>query len=161
MSNFTVPDICDLNDDLRIGDLFLNSYGAIDKFYGEVFTVKCEHSNSVVKEIVQKDGDGKVLFINHTGSELCSMVGDQIAQTAFENNWAGIITNGYIRDIEVIKNINIGIYAFNSFPKKTDKSKGIGEKDVPIQIGNAHIEPGYWIYVDTNGWVVNKEELEL
>ena len=161
MSNFTVPDICDLNDDLRIGDLFLNSYGAIDKSYGEVFTVKCEHSNSVVKEIVQKDGDGKVLFINHTGSELCSMVGDQIAQTAFENNWAGIITNGYIRDIEVIKNINIGIYAFNSFPKKTDKSKGIGEKDVPIQIGNAHIEPGYWIYVDTNGCVVNKEELEL
>ena len=47
MSNFTVPDICDLNDDIRIGDLFLNSYGAIDKFYGEVFTVKCEHSNSV------------------------------------------------------------------------------------------------------------------
>ena len=101
------------------------------------------------------------MCISHTGSELCSMVGDQIAQTAFENNWAGIITNGYIRDIEVIKNINIGIYAFNSFPKKTDKSKGIGEKDVPIQIGNAHIEPGYWIYVDTNGWVVNKEELEL
>ena len=55
MSNFTVPDICDLNDDIRIGDLFLNSYGAIDKFYGEVFTAKCEHSNSVVKEIVQKD----------------------------------------------------------------------------------------------------------
>ena len=45
MSNFTVPDICDLNDDIRIGDLFLNSYGAIDKFYGEVFTAKCEHSN--------------------------------------------------------------------------------------------------------------------
>ena len=89
------------------------------------------------------------------------MVGYQIAQTGFEINWSGIITNGYIRDIEVIKNINIGIYDFNSFPKKTDKSKGIGEKDVPIPIGNAYIEPGYWIYVDTNGWVVNKEELEL
>ena len=41
MNNFTVPDICDLNDDIRIGDLFLNSYGAIDKFYGEVFTAQC------------------------------------------------------------------------------------------------------------------------
>ena len=105
MSNFTVPDICDLHDDIRIGDLFLNSYGSINKFYGEVFTAKCEHSNSVVKEIVQKDGGGKVLFINHTGSELCSMVGDQIAKSAADNNWSGIITNGYIRDIEVIKSI--------------------------------------------------------
>ena len=161
MKNFTVPDICDENNEIQIGELFLNSYGAINKFYGQIHTAKCEHSNSVVKELVQNNGEGKVLCISHTGSELCSMVGDQIAQTAFENNWVGIITNGYIRDIEVIKNINIGIYAFNSFPKKTDKSKGIGEKDVPIQIGNAHIEPGYWIYVDTNGWVVNKEELEL
>ena len=161
MKDFTVPDICDENNEIQIGELFLNSYGAINKFYGQIHTAKCEHSNSVVKELVQNNGEGKVLCISHTGSELCSMVGDQIAQTAFENNWVGIITNGYIRDIEVIKNINIGIYAFNSFPKKTDKSKGIGEKDVPIQIGNAHIEPGYWIYVDTNGWVVNKEELEL
>ena len=161
MKDFTVPDICDENNEIQIGELFLNSYGAINKFYGQIHTAKCEHSNSVVKELVQNNGEGKVLCISHTGSELCSMVGDQIAQTAFENNWAGIITNGYIRDIEVIKNINIGIYAFNSFPKKTDKSKGIGEKDVPIQIGNAYIEPGYWIYVDTNGRVVNKEELEL
>ena len=161
MKDFTVPDICDENNEIQIGELFLNSYGAINKFYGQIHTAKCEHSNSVVKELVQNNGEGKVLCISHTGSELCSMVGDQIAQAAFENNWTGIITNGYIRDIEVIKNINIGIYAFNSFPKKTDKSKGIGEKDVPIQIGNAHIEPGYWIYVDTNGWVVNKEELEL
>ena len=161
MKDFTVPDICDENNEIQIGELFLNSYGAINKFYGQIHTAKCEHSNSVVKELVQNNGEGKVLCISHTGSELCSMVGDQIAQTAFENNWVGIITNGYIRDIEVIKNINIGIYAFNSFPKKTDKSKGIGEKDVPIQIGNAYIEPGYWIYVDTNGWVVNKEELEL
>jgi len=161
MKDFTVPDICDENNEIQIGELFLNSYGAINKFYGQIHTAKCEHSNSAVKELVQNNGEGKVLCISHTGSELCSMIGDQIAQTAFENNWAGIITNGYIRDIEVIKNINIGIYAFNSFPKKTDKSKGIGEKDVPIKIGNAHIEPGYWIYVDTNGWVVNKEELEL
>ena len=60
MSNFTVPDICDLHEDIRIGDLFLNSYGAIDKFYGEVFTATCEHSNSVVKEIVKNDESYRV-----------------------------------------------------------------------------------------------------
>ena len=61
------------------------------------------------------------------------MVGDQIAQTAFENNWAGIITNGYIRDIEVIKNINIGIYAFNSFPKKLINQRELEKKTYQLK----------------------------
>ena len=161
MKNFTVPDICDIYEDIQIGDVFLNSYGGIDKFCGEIQTAKCEHSNSAVKELVQEDGNGKVLFINHTGSELCSMVGDQIVQKAFDNRWNGIITNGYIRDIELIKDISIGVYARNSYPKKTNKSIGIGEINVPIKINNLFIYPGEWIYVDSNGWVISKLELEF
>ena len=49
----------------------------------------------------------------------------------------------------------------NSYPKKTDKSIGIGEKDVQIQIGSVQINPGDWIYVDTNGWVISRKELDL
>ena len=75
MKDFTVPDICDENDDIQIGELFLNSFGALNKFYGQIHTAKCEHSNTVVKELVQNDGTGKVLCISHTGPELCSMVG--------------------------------------------------------------------------------------
>ena len=161
MKNFTVPDICDIHEDIQIGDVFLNSYGGIDKFCGEIQTAKCEHSNSVVKELVEEDGNGKVLFINHTGSELCSMVGDQIVQKAFDNRWNGIITNGYIRDIELIKDISIGVYARNSYPKKTNKFIGIGEINVPIKINNLFINPGEWIYVDSNGWVISKLELEF
>ena len=161
MKNFTVPDICDIHEDIQIGDVFLNSYGGIDKFCGEIQTAKCEHSNSVVKELVEEDGNGKVLFINHTGSELCSMVGDQIVQKAFDNGWNGIITNGYIRDIELIKDISIGVYARNSYPKKTNKSIGIGEINVPIKINNLFINPGEWIYVDSNGWVISKLELKF
>jgi regulator of ribonuclease activity A len=161
MKNFTVPDICDTHEDIQIGDIFLNSYGGIDKFCGEIQTAKCEHSNSVVKELVQEDGNEKVLFINHTGSEFCSMVGDQIVQKAFDNNWNGIITNGYIRDIEVIKDIPIGVYAKNSYPKKTNKSIGVGEINAPIKINNISINPGDWIYVDSNGWVISKSELEF
>ena len=161
MKNFTVPDICDEFEEIQIGDLFLNSFGGANKFCGQIQTAKCEHSNIIVKELVQNDGKGRVLCIEHSGSELCSMVGDQIAQKAFDNNWSGIITNGYIRDIEVIQNIDIGVYAVNPYPKKTDKSKGIGEKDVSIKIGNVSNKSGCWIYVDTNGWVVADKELKL
>ena len=55
--NFTVPDICDaFPDEVLIGDIFLNSYGGIDKFCGEIRTANCPHSNSIVKEMVQENG---------------------------------------------------------------------------------------------------------
>ena len=44
---------------------------------------------------------------------------------------------------------------------KTDKSVGIGTKDKDIKIGSVVISSGDWIYVDTNGWVVSKNKLEL
>ena len=69
---FTVPDICDAYEsNISIGNVFLKSYGGLEKFYGEIVTAECEHSNSIVKEIVQEDGSNKVLVINHTGKDLC------------------------------------------------------------------------------------------
>ena len=160
--NFTVPDICDaFENEVLIGDIFLNSYGGVDKFYGEIRTANCPHSNSVVKEMVEENGEGKVLVINHAGEKLCSMVGDQLALKAYENKWRGIFVNGFIRDIEIIKNIEIGVYAKNSYPMKTDKSVGVGTKDKKMNIGSIEISSGNWIYVDTNGWVISKNKLVL
>ena len=89
------------------------------------------------------------------------MVGDQIAQMAYENGWKGIITNGYIRDAEVIKEIPIGVYALNTYPKKTDKSIGVGEIGVNLKFDKFIVRPDEWIYIDTNGWVISKEKLEF
>ena len=162
IKTFSVPDLCDLHENkINIGDIFLRSFGGCKNFYGQIRTAECSHSNAIVKELVQEDGTNKVLVIKHTGTDLCSMVGDQIAQTAYENNWNGIFVNGYIRDIEIIKDINIGVCAKNTYPKKTNKSIGIGKKDIPFKFGNVQINPGSWIYVDFNGWVVSKKELKL
>jgi len=38
---------------------------------------------------------------------------------------------------------------------------GIGKKDVPIRLGSVEINPGNWIYIDSNGWIISKKKLEL
>ena len=162
MNKFTVPDICDEHgENIKICDLFLNSYGKNDQFFGQVETARCEQSNSSVKEWVAQNGSNKVLVIQHTGTEKCSMVGDQIAQMAYDNQWKGIITNGYIRDIEVIKDIPIGVYAKNSYPKKTDKSVGKGEIGSTLEFQNFIVQKDSWAYVDTNGIIFSEKELEF
>ena len=44
---------------------------------------------------------------------------------------------------------------------KTDKSLGIGEKNVSIKLGSVFINTGDWIYVDSNGWIISKRKLKL
>ena len=60
MYNFSVPDICDEFSDILIGDLFLNSYGSKNKFFGQIHTAQCEHSNCSVTEFVNEHGEGPV-----------------------------------------------------------------------------------------------------
>ena len=162
IKTFSVPDLCDLHENkINIGDIFLRSFGGCKNFYGQIRTAECSHSNAIVKELVQEDGTNKVLVIKHTGTDLCSMVGDQIAAMAYKNNWSGIFVDGYIRDVEIIQDIEIGVYAKNAYPKKTDKSKGIGKIGIDVKLGSVDIHSGDWIYIDANGWAVSETELKL
>ena len=158
---FSVPDICDAHaDNIQIGSLSFNSYGAKDIISGVIQTISCPDDNSLVKEILNQPGNNKVLIIDAKGVNHASMIGDQIASKALENNWNGIIANGFVRDIEILKTIPIGIYAKGSIPKKTDK-KGLGFLGVDVFIGGILIKTGNWVYLDSNGWVISKKELEL
>ena len=115
---------------------------------------------TIVKELLNSPGKNRVLIIDAKGVSHASMVGDQIATKALENNWNGIIVDGYVRDIEVLKTIPIGIYATGTIPKKTDK-KDLGSFGVDIFVGGIFIQPGNWVYIDANGWVISKSELVL
>ena len=107
---FSVPDICDAHaDNIQIGSLSFNSYGAKDIISGEIQTISCPDDNSLVKEILNQPGNNKVLIIDARGVNHASMIGDQIASKALEKNWNGIIVNGFVRDIEILKTIPIGI----------------------------------------------------
>ena len=46
------------------------------------------------------------------------------------------------------------------FPKKTDK-KDLGSFGVDIFVGGIFIQPGNWVYIDSNGWVISNNELVL
>ena len=158
---FSVPDICDKYSNLiQVSSSNFFSYGGIDSFCGQIETLFCPDDNSLVKKLLNTNGNNKVLVVDARSSAHTSMVGDQIAAAAKKNNWAGIIVNGYIRDVEVISNIDIGILARAPVPLKTNKD-GFGKQGVNLYFNNVIIKPGFWIYVDANGWVVSKNKLEF
>ena len=125
---------------------------------GEIYTVSCSDDNSVVKDILSREGNNKVLVIDAAGVTHASMIGDQIAESAVKNNWAGIVVNGYVRDVVELKNLNIGIFAKGAVAQKTNK-KNHGFEDILISFGRGVMTPGKWINIDQNGWLVADKKL--
>ena len=159
--HFSTPNLSDnYPNNIQIGKTLFNSYGAVSSFSGQVETISCADDNSLVKEILNKNGEGKVLVIDAQGVEHASMVGDQIALRAYENNWSGILINGAVRDVQILSSISIGIFAKSSIPMKTDKNN-LGSRSVDLFFGNVMIKPGNWLYADLNGWVISNKELEF
>ena len=88
------------------------------------------------------------------------MIGDEIAQRAIDNEWSGVFIAGYVRDAELIKQMNLGILALGSTTTKTNKNnKGFFGEDVIF--GGVILSEDSWFYADKNGWLVSKDRLEI
>ena len=83
-----------------------------------------------------------------------------MAETAIKNKWSGIIINGYVRDIDILETMNIGVQALGTMPVKSEK-RGLGEVGIEISFGGLLFKPGQYIYADNNGILLSDTELNL
>ncbi|WP_419536251.1 ribonuclease E activity regulator RraA [Endozoicomonas sp.] len=157
--SFTTPDLCDdFADKIQVVEPGFKSLGGKTIFGGEIVTIKCHEDNSMVREQVFSDGQGKVLVVDGGGSLRRALLGDMLAEQAVSNGWQGVVVYGCIRDVEVISQLQLGVHALATHPMKTDK-KGLGEVNIPIRFHGTDFIPGHFLYADLNGIVVSAERL--
>jgi regulator of ribonuclease activity A len=156
-----LPDLFDsYAENLSLLPPMFKSFGKENCFWGEVVTVKCFKDNSLVKEVLSKDGKGKVLVVDGQGMTDCALLGDMIAKNAELNGWQGIVIFGCVRDVAALKAMDIGIQAIGVNPIKTVK-KGIGEVNVAVEIYGVIISPHSFVYADLNGIAISNQALDL
>ena len=80
MTNYVTPDLCDEYPEVEVLEPMFNNYGGRESFGGEVVTIKCHEDNSLVKENVDKPGQGKVMVVDGGGSLRNAMLGDMLAE---------------------------------------------------------------------------------
>ena len=159
--NFSTPDICDdFLADLQILEPLFSEYGNSEQFSGEVVTIKCFEDNTLLKKMLGTDGAGKVMVVDGGGSIRRALLGDMLAAMAVDNGWQGVLINGCVRDVEILKTINLGIRALNCHPLRSDK-RNEGQLNVAVTFAGADIKPGQYLYADENGIVVADSKLEL
>ena len=158
MQSFSTADLLDeYPEAIVLMENFL-SYGEVSTFFGMAKTIHAPEDNSLVRRALETKGNNQVLVIDGGASRACALVGDQLALLAIENEWAGIIVNGYIRDSAVIAEMPIGIKALGTNPRKSTK-KNRGQADIQLTIAQVPIRPGSWIYSDADGIIISEHNL--
>lgn len=157
---YVTPDLCDEYPDVEVVEPMFCNFGGRESFGGEIITVKCFEDNSLVKQMVDDPGTGKVMVVDGGGSMRCALLGDMLAEKASKNGWEGIIIYGCIRDVDVIGETDLGVQALATHPRKSVK-KGIGERDMTLQFGGVSFRPGDYVYADNNGIIISTEPLSM
>lgn len=142
-------------DELDSLSVQLQSIGGRAAFHGEIRTIRCYRDNALVKSTLATPGEGAVLVVDGGGSLESALVGDLIAASAVENGWAGVIVFGAIRDREAIGELDLGLKALGSNPRKSAKD-GAGEVDVMVDIGGVMFVPGLHVWADADGVLVER-----
>ncbi|WP_159612917.1 ribonuclease E activity regulator RraA [Glutamicibacter sp. JC586] len=130
-------------------------FGGRLAFHGPARTVKCYEDNGLIKEILSFPGDGAVLVVDGGGSLRFALMGDMIAASAETNGWAGVIIHGVVRDRAALAELDLGIKALGSNPRKTVK-RSHGTVDEVITIGDVQVRPGAMVYADIDGILVER-----
>jgi regulator of ribonuclease activity A len=143
----------DIVSDVRSCDVQFRQFGGRAQFAGPISTVRCVEDNALLKSVLSMPGEGGVLVIDGAGSLHTALVGDVIAELAHSNGWAGLIVHGAVRDAAVLRDIDLGIKALGTNPRKSSKT-GDGERDVTVSFGGVTFVPGDIAYSDDDGIVV-------
>ncbi len=158
-TDFTTPDLSDAYPQAQVLRYQFQRFGLRQHFAGPVSTVACFEDNSRVAEAVAEPGHGRVLLVDGRESLDRSLLGDNLARSAAEQGWSGIVVMGAVRDVEIIDTIDIGVFSLGVIPCKTQK-RGLGDRDVGISLREVFVQPGWWLYADRNGVVVSPRQLD-
>ena len=96
---------------------------------------------------------GDILVVSSNAYTGCALLGDHIMGLLNNAKAAGMITDGLVRDVEGLRDINLPVYAAGTSPLVPTK-RGPGTVGLPITLGSVIIHPGDLVIADDDGIVV-------
>jgi len=159
-TTWSTADLCDLalNDTslaLRIFPQGYQTFGGCRWYFGEALTVTAPHTGGAMSlaPVLSQAGHRRVLVVDAEGSSAQAILGDRMVAMAVQNNWSGIIINGFVRDTRVIARMPIGVHALGAVPNRAAVMPP-AEPTPSITLHGFTVTSGDWIYADEDGVIV-------
>lgn len=144
----------------QCGRTSFSNFGGRTSFGGQIITVKCFEDNGLLYDLLEEDGDGRILLVDGGGSVRKALVNANLARLATENGWEGIVVYGAVRQVDALMDLDIGIQAIAAIPAGCP-DEGIGESDVRVNFGGVTFFSGDYLYADNTGIILSEEPLAV
>ncbi|RXJ79153.1 RraA family protein [Arcobacter sp. F2176] len=157
--DFFTADLCDAHPDkVYVLDNEFKNYGGKQKAYGEVVTIKLDRNNNDLKNLLKDlDGTGKIVVVD-VEDEYFAVVGDNLAKFAVDNNYEGLIVNGYVRDTFFTKDMDLILFARGTCSRKYAPITE-GKVGIDISFCGINFSQGDIVYADYDGIILTKEKI--
>lgn len=124
------------------------------KLAGTAFTVDTKEGSALaVIAAVALAQQGHILVISGKGEASNAVIGDMLVKTALKSGISGIVVDGLVRDVSVLRDMDMPLFAIGAVPSAAKKN-GHGELNSPIVCGGISVKPGDLIVGDDDGVVV-------
>ena len=100
------------------------------------------------------------VYICAGGSPTYALWGELMSTRAMVLKSAGAVLNGYSRDTRGILQLNFPTFSYGSYAQDQGPRGKVIDFRVPIEIGQARVNPGDWVFGDVDGVCVIPREAE-
>ncbi len=150
-------DLCDAHPEIQVCEPLFQVFGGNVRFAGPITTLKVFEDNTLIKQAVESPGRGRVLVVDGGGSQRCGLVGGNLARSAAQNGWAGLVVYGCIRDADELAEQPLGVRALAAFPRKSERGLHSGHIGRTVVFAGVVFREGEWLCADRDGIVVLPE----
>lgn len=121
-------------------------------FAGPARTVSAPDGDlQAVRAAVAALQPGEVLVVA-AGGLPAALWGDRLTAAALARGAAGVVVDGYVRDVQAVAASGLGLRARGTLPRRGEPT-GAGALDVPVEVAGLRVAPGEGILADADGVV--------
>lgn len=105
-------------------------------------------------KIVDQLGEGEVYVLVTRGDYNCAVFGELFATAVKQRKGAGVLLDGYARDLKAIKEMDFPLFYVGRDPRTSKGRTEINECQIPVVMDGVTINPGDVIFGDIDGVAV-------
>jgi 4-hydroxy-4-methyl-2-oxoglutarate aldolase len=151
-----VSALCDADKTLPVVDPAVRAMVPDVRLAGPAFTVVAEDDHLPVMGALAEAAPGDVLVIAANGGSR-AVFGELFATEARRRGLAGIVTDGWCRDVAGLRALGLPAYARGTIPR-SGSTVSRAPLDVPVLFAGLDVAPGDIVFGDDDGLVIAPPE---
>ncbi len=133
------------------------------RFTGRAYTLRYGPASTppgTVGDYIDDVPPGAVVVLDNSGREDCTVWGDILTEIAHRRGIAGTVIDGICRDASLCLELGYPVFSRGHWMRTGKDRVQVEATNVPVNIGQARVQPGDLLIGDTDGVVVIPQEHE-